>query len=243
MSTTKEQLDQIAKNYHLNEDQRDMFIEHAAQDFACSWISKNITKTDKVLELGYGDGIVTSKLKSFGDSYTVIEGSPNIAEQAKNEHPEIEVVCSLFEDFKSTLKYDKIIAGHVLEHVDNPIEILLKIKSWMHESSEIIVIVPNANSIHRQLAVLMGLQEKLDTLSKRDHLVGHQRVYTPESLEADIQASGLKTLERSGFFLKSLPNSMMLDYSEDLIKAMNSISEQMPFQILSNLAFRLGRSE
>jgi hypothetical protein len=42
-------------------------------------------------------------------------------------------------------------------------------------------------------------------------------------------------LEKKGFFLKVLPNSMMLDYSKDLINALNTISEKIPDHLLANI--------
>src|SRR5437899_6862993 len=110
-----------------------------------------------------------------------------------------------------------ILASHVLEHVDDPQSILRLTSSWLTETGKIIIVVPNRNSLHRQLAVIMGLQPELDTLSKRDLMVGHQRVYSLQSLEQDIDQAGLRLVDSSGFFLKVLPNSMMLDYSRELL--------------------------
>jgi hypothetical protein len=95
--------------------------------------------------------------------------------------------------------------------------------------------VPNKESIHRQLAVIMGLQSALDSLGARDHLVGHQRVYSLDTLGADVKAAGLKVDQEEGFFLKLLPNSMMLDYSIDLLEALNKISFQLPDKLLANI--------
>ena len=55
-----------------------------------------------------------------------------------------------------------------------------------------ITLLPHAM---RELAAL-GLQPALDTLSPRDHLVGHQRVYDLSSLESDLRASGFEPFER-----------------------------------------------
>jgi hypothetical protein len=81
----------------------------------------------------------------------------------------------------------------------------------------------------------MNLQKKLDSLSSRDLLVGHQRVYSFNTLTSDIEKAGLQILEKKGFFLKVLPNSMMLDYSKDLINALNTISEKIPDHLLANI--------
>ena len=88
----------------------------------------------------------------------------------------------------------------------------------------------------------MGLQPHLDTLSARDLLVGHQRVYSLQTLGEDVRAAGLYPVETMGFFLKVLPNSMMLDYSQALLKALNEVSESLPTDILANIGMFVSRA-
>ena len=75
--------------------------------------------------------------------------------------------------------FDFLCCNHVLEHVDNPVLLLEKMKTWINPKGKIIIIVPNKESVHRQLAVTMGMQPELDTLGARDKLVGHQRLLHP----------------------------------------------------------------
>lgn len=95
--------------------------------------------------------------------------------------------------------------------------------------------VPNAQSLHRQLAVSMGLQPTIDHLSPRDHLVGHQRVYTLDQLAADFEAAGLVVEQRFGYFVKIVPNSMMREWSPDLLRALTTISDKLPPHLLANI--------
>jgi hypothetical protein len=101
-----------------------------------------------------------------------------------------------------------------------------------------VVVVPNRDSLHRQLAVAMGLQPALDTLSARDHLVGHQRVYDFLTLEQHLRGAGFEVIERRGFFLKTLPNGMMLDHSPALIRALNTVGDSLPPHLMANIAVR-----
>ena len=126
-------------------------------------------------------------------------------------------------------------ATHVLEHVDKPVLLLERMRNWLSPNGIIIIIVPNCESIHRQLAVIMDLQSNLDTLGERDKLVGHQRVYSFDTLESDIIKAGYNTLDKKGFFLKVLPNSMMLNFNPKLIEALNIISNILPNNLLGNI--------
>jgi hypothetical protein len=81
----------------------------------------------------------------------------------------------------------------------------------------------------------MNLQPEMDTLSDRDQVVGHQRVYSFEALAKDLDKAGFEMVERKGFFLKVLPNSMMLEFSEELIKALNEVANLVPDHLLANI--------
>ena len=229
MKTSMEKLDRIAADYHTNESIPDIHIENLCQEYFIEWLLQQI-------ELGFGDGIVTAALAKSGCELTVLEGAATLVDRARQAHPTVNCVHSLFEDFRADRAYDVILASHVLEHVDDPQAILRLISSWLVETGKIIIVVPNRNSLHRQLAVLMGLQPELDTLSKRDLLVGHQRVYSLEGLEEDVRRAGLRPIKSVGFFLKVLPNAMMLDYSRELLWALNVISSSLPKHLLANIA-------
>lgn len=233
----KKKLDRIASTYHLKKKINDIHIENINQHYFAQWIL-NLVKNKNVLEMGYGDGILTSYLAFQKRSkLDLIEGSELLVKKAQKKHRNINIINELFENYNPEKKYDVIIASHVLEHVDNPVEILRKIKSWMHNKSICVIHVPNRNSYHRQLAKIMKLQKKLETLSKRDLIVGHQRVYSIESMKRDIKKSKLKIIKIKGFFLKFLPNSMMLNFSEKLIIALNKIAEQTSPDLCANITF------
>ena len=236
MKTSMEKLDRIAADYHTNESIPDIHIENLCQEYFIEWLLQQIAVGARVLELGFGDGIVTAALAKSGCELTVLEGAATLVDRARQAHPTVNCVHSLFEDFRADRAYDVILASHVLEHVDDPQAILRLISSWLVETGKIIIVVPNRNSLHRQLAVLMGLQPELDTLSKRDLMVGHQRVYSLEGLEEDVRRAGLRPIKSVGFFLKVLPNAMMLDYSRELLWALNVISSSLPKHLLANIA-------
>ena len=237
-----ERLEAIANQYHLSDAIPDKFIEDACQRYCCEWIGLTLARKDRVLELGYGDGITASALSKLVDQYTIVEGAPSLQLTARRALPTATVIDSLFEDFSPSCQYDKLLALHVLEHVADPRTILTTMRGWLSSEGELIVVVPNQESLHRQLAVLMELQPRLDSLSKRDELVGHLRVYDLPTLRADLITSGFEIIEEKGFFLKPLPNSMMLTFPSSLIDALNRMSEQLPSRLLANIGIRANLS-
>ncbi|WP_281051515.1 class I SAM-dependent methyltransferase [Thauera sp. GDN1] len=133
------------------------------------------------LELGPAEGIMTDLLVSTCSSLTVVDGAQKFLDSIKKKHPKVEVVNALFEEFVPESKFDNIILGHVLEHVDNPVEILRRASNWLSPGGRILAAVPNSRSLHRQAAVLMGLLPFEESLNEADHHHGHRRVYNPES--------------------------------------------------------------
>ncbi len=236
MSITKKELDKIADEYHSQDVMRDKFIEDAGQLYTFNWVFKSISDCRTVLEMGYGEGNFTAELIKRDYRVTLVDGSEALLKKARDSYKDkVLTECSLFEEYSAKDKFDCVLATHVLEHVDYPVPLLERMKTWIKPNGKIILIVPNKESLHRQLAVIMKLQPALDTLGARDMLVGHKRVYSLETLTADVLKSGLKVKETTGFFLKVLPNSMMLSYSKELINALNEVSPLIPKNLLANI--------
>ncbi len=238
MKTQVEDLERIAESYHLNEQVSDKFIEDICQEYCCDWLQTHVHADEHVIELGYGEGITVERLWQRAATYTVIEGAPSLARRLRERHPQVRVEQSLFEDHLPEKGYDKVLALHVLEHVDDPVALAAHLRKWLTPDGEMLVVVPNRASLHRRLAVLMGLAPAWDTLSPRDLLVGHQRVYDLPMLRRDLEKAGFVVVEERGFFLKTLPNGMMLSHSPDLIRALNVIGEDLPVELLANIALR-----
>lgn len=238
MNTSSAELERIADAYHLNAEVPDKFIEDICQEHCCQWLRGLLSPADRVIELGYGEGITTARLAGAAAHYTVVEGAPSLVAALRERHPSVHAVQALFETYQPEQPADKLLALHVLEHVDEPVALSKHLKGWLKPEGELVVVVPNRDSLHRRLAVLMGLQPALDTLSPRDHLVGHQRVYSLSGVEADLRAAGFEPFERRGFFLKTLPNSLMLSHSPELLWALNRLGDELPAEMGANIAIR-----
>jgi len=229
-------LNKIAENYHLNKEVLDKGFDRHFHQLCFEWMKSYLNPKFKILEMGYGEGNVTKNLLSLGMKVDILEGSKLLSESARQEYGQsINVINSLFEDFTPDCQYDVIIATNILEHVDNPINVLNCIHKWCNSNTIVIVTVPNAESIHRRLAVLMNIQPSIYTLSPRDLIVGHQRVYDFSRLESEINESGFKIINKKGFLLKVLPNSLLMNFDQDLINAFYSISDQIDFKFLADI--------
>ena len=180
------------------------------------------------LELGPAEGEMTQFLLNEFEKLTVVEGSEKLLSRIP-EAPNLIKIHSLFEHFKPRKQFNTIIMEHILEHVERPVDLLRTVKQWLAPEGRILLGVPNGHSIHRLVAVKMGLLNQPCQLNSRDHALGHRRVYTHESLQNDIESSGLRILEMGGVFYKPLSNQQIQDHwTEEMIQGFYELGKDFP---------------
>lgn len=237
------ELDRFAEDYYLNEAVVDIDIEELAQEHSIPAIVKAIGSAARVLEMGFGTGLITRKLLEAGIQVEVVEGSPTLCDQARHRHPGLVVHEAMFEEFQPLEPYDAVLCLHVLEHVDEPVQVAAEFATWLVPGGRLVAVTPNAGSIHRHVAVRMGLHDNLDDLSERDHLVGHKRVFTLDQLAGVLEAAGLQVTDRFGYFVKPLSNGQMLGWELAMLEAFNAISDVVPAELLANIGITATRPE
>ena len=180
------------------------------------------------LELGPAEGEMTQFLIEDFEQLTIVEGAGELLENIPASEKLIKV-HALFEEFEPSRKFNSIILEHILEHVDDPVGLLTRVKKWLAPGGKLFLGVPNGNSIHRLAAVKMGLLSHSCQLNERDHALGHRRVYTHETFKLDIESSGLKVVEAGGVFFKPLSNKQIQDHwSEEMIEGFFQLGKDFP---------------
>lgn len=180
------------------------------------------------LELGPAEGEMTQFLSQHFVRLTCVEGSADLLAHIP-DYPNVVKIHSLFEDFQPDNQFNTIVMEHILEHIDNPVDLLKLAKHWLVPGGKILAGVPNGYSIHRLVAVKMGLLNEPCQLNSRDHSLGHRRVYTPDSFRKDIEVAGLKILEMGGVFFKPVSNQQIQDHwSEEMIQGFYELGKDFP---------------
>lgn len=192
-------------------------------------VFRRYLKKGNILELGPAEGVMTDFFVKAGHDLTVVEGAKKFCIDLKKRYPKIKVHHSLFEDFKIKEKFDNIILGHVLEHVDNPVQILKHVKKNLAKGGVILAAVPNADSIHRQAAVKMGLLKKVNSMNELDVYHGHKRVYSIDELKNDFINAGLKIKKIGGYWLKPISNKQIDSaWTSEMIDSFMVLGEKYP---------------
>jgi len=190
----------------------------------------------RVLNLGLGNGIVARSLDRICESQHVVEGSKLIIDRFSFKSERTAFIHSFFEDFTSNRDFDLILANHVLEHVDDPVNIL-NVLADKHCRADTILYatVPNAKSMHRLIGKQMGMLDSVYSLNSSDVRAGHQRVYDIESLKSHFNQSPFIITDLGGYNLKLVSLAQMEDWSDELLNAIFEVSQDFPPDICSNI--------
>jgi len=163
------------------------------------------------LELGCADGEGTQYLAPIFSKVVAVDGSKRLITEAKKKVTanNVEFITSFFEDLSTDIKFDTVVLFHILEHVDDPVQVLKIAKKFLKKDSVLIIDVPNAKSIHREIGVELGILKSVYELHQGDLSIGHQRVYDLPTLRGDAVKAGLKITAEGGIYLKPFSNEQM----------------------------------
>lgn len=161
----------------------------------------------RALELGCFEGEFTKRLAALYDDLTTVEGSSDLIAAARAAAPErVKFVLSRFEDFAPADRFDAVFLIHTLEHMDEPVELLRRIGSWLSPGGRLFLVVPNAHAASRQIAVAMGLISEPTAVTEGEYLHGHRRTYNLDALVGHVHSAGLSVAASGGVFFKPFAN-------------------------------------
>jgi 2-polyprenyl-3-methyl-5-hydroxy-6-metoxy-1,4-benzoquinol methylase len=184
---------------------------------------------ESILEMGPAEGVMTELLSTLDKQLTVVEGAETFCQSLKERFPHITFFNSLFEEFRPDHQFDNIVLGHVLEHVDNPVDILTRAAAWLSPKGKILAAVPNSRSLHRQAAVIMGLLPFEESLNEMDKHHGHRRVFNPETYRQVFLQAGLKIEIFGGYWLKPVSSGQIeKNWTDEMLQAFMQLGERYP---------------
>jgi SAM-dependent methyltransferase len=201
-----------------------------------NWYPQRILINSKgarsILELGLGHGFTANIFSKNFDRYIVLEGSPAVIRSFQEKFPECEaqIVETYFEEFETEERFDVIVMGFILEHVDDPFQIISRYKNFLAPGGKIFLAVPNAEVLNRRLGHRSGMLEDMGMLSENDLLLGHKRYYTVISLSAEIDRAGYQMDKIEGIYLKPFTTSQIISLNLDkrVIRALCEVGVDYP---------------
>ena len=188
--------------------------------------------TGSLLELGLGHGFATKIFANHFEQHVVLEGSPAVILNFKKKNPECqtEIVQTYFEEFSTERRFDVIVMGFILEHVDDPLQILRHFRQFVAPGGKMFLAVPNAEVMNRRLGHLAGMLADLSALSENDLLLGHKRYYTVASLSSEVAQAGYRVDRLEGIYLKPFTTGQIvsLQLNRRIITALCDLGVNYP---------------
>ena len=113
-----------------------------------NFIKKETKNNLEYLEIGPGHGLflkyALDELDNKDNSFKVVDISPtsieitkNIISQIKSSNKNLDFVIADIYDYNALNKFDLIVAGELIEHLDNPVKFLLKLKKLLKPDGKI----------------------------------------------------------------------------------------------------------
>lgn len=222
-------LDQFSSAYNDN------FEFSLDNELMLNWYSQrliNYLKGKSVLELGLGHGYTAINFSKYIKDYLILDGSPEIINLFNNKYPNhnIEIIETYFEKFNSDRKFHNIVMGFILEHVDNPAQILQKYKDYLIPGGSIFITVPNCETLNKRYGYEAGLLDDLYKLTSGDLALGHKHVFSVDKLKSLVTSQGYKIHKTEGIFLKPITTQQIkqLNLSKEILLSMFKVGINYP---------------
>ena len=117
-----------------------------------SHLLSSTKRSDKILEIGCGFGYLTFAMKQSNYNACGIDLSQEVIETAKSLFGEGFYNKSIQDFIKKKEKFDLIILTEVIEHVPDPVELILECKQILRQNGTILISTPNRSIYSSQLS-------------------------------------------------------------------------------------------
>jgi|LauGreDrversion4_2_1035121.scaffolds.fasta_scaffold16177_4 trans-aconitate methyltransferase len=230
MSTTRENLDKFISSYSTGSAydlDNELILNHYPER-----VIELTPRHDSILELGIGHGFSTFKFNQHFNRHVVIDASPAVIKTFNQAYPDmkVDVVSSYFEDFQTDETFDLISMGFVLEHVDDPGLLLTKFRGFLKPDGILAITVPNGESLHRRFAHAAGMLTNMLEMGAGDKALGHQRLFSVDSLARLLEDSDFSIRCLEGLFLKPLTTTQLisLNLPREVLNGMMVVGRSYP---------------
>ena len=192
-----------------------------------------------ILEIGCGN-LPLYKDDQKGREWIIVEPGKRFYEKAKSEAPSnVYVFCDYFEDCTEKIlnlnkKIDYIVCSALLHELEKPENMLNSICNICDQDTIVHIDVPNAKSIHRLLAMEMGIIPDIYTVSQQAIKLQQQSVYDKRILRNLCEENALQVINEGSYFVKPFTHRQMQDcldygiFDRRLLDGLDRLIRYMP---------------
>lgn len=172
----------------------------------------------RILEVGCGRETLALSWRT-AERFVVIEPAPQFAAEARRATADLSNVTVIEDTIEGAAHalppgddpqaFDAVLLSGLLHELADPDAVMTRIQALCGPGTLLHVNVPNARSLHRLLALEMGLIDDLTTLSERQQRLQQSRTFTLETLSAYVAGFGFEVVESGSYFVKPFTHSQM----------------------------------
>lgn len=170
----------------------------------------------RILEVGCGMAPLFESDLEF-ERMTIVEPGAGFSANARamsSDDARITVVESTLEDAVSTAllegkTFDFIVAAALIHELPEPSSFLMALRAICSPQTTIHLSVPNARSLHRLLAMEMGLIQDIHELSDRQRKLQQHHTFDMEQLRQLCLQTGFMILDEGSHFIKPFTHNQM----------------------------------
>ena len=166
----------------------------------------------RILEVGCGWDTIANSWQGF-EHLCIVEPGSEFAEKARQDtadNSKISVVQHFLEDADLQAgDYDLILLSSLLHEVPDVEAFMLSAKALCSADTLVHVNVPNAKSMHRLLALEMGLIDTLYAPSELQKTFNQPRIFDLQSLKTLADLTGFEVVSEGSFFMKPFTHAQM----------------------------------
>ena len=175
-----------------------------------------------------------------GQEAVVVEPTAVFAAEARRmaaDRPGVTVVEALLEEAPAAElggPFDLVVVSGLLHEVPDPQRLLRAARGACAPDGVVHVNVPSAGSLHRLLAVAMGLIPDPAAESETQRRLQQRHVYDAAGLDRELADAGLRVLERGSILVKPFTHAQMQQLvdagflTDALLDGLDRLTELLP---------------
>lgn len=194
----------------------------------------------RLLEVGCGEHPLFTDLPDI--AATVVEaaadfarGAAGLAQARDPASAPVEVIEGRIEDVADRLgRFDGVVVSCLLHEVDDPQALLAAVRRVCAPGAVLHVNVPNAQSLHRLLAVAMGLIGQAGALSDTQRTMQQRATYDAVSLRDELATAGFEVIDSGTLFVKPFTHAQMQQLVDTgfltpaMLEGLHRLTEALP---------------
>lgn len=161
---------------------------------------KKTKSPGRLLDVGCGEGFVLAYFLKFGWSVYGIDysdfGINNLNPDLAANFEKGDIYTIIDKKIKDGEKFEILWLGNVLEHVPDPIGLLINLKKLLQDDGNLVITVPNDGSKYQDLLLNEGFVNRKWWVAYPDHL----SYFNNESLKSICEFAGYNVCELLGDF-------------------------------------------